>query len=817
MVKSSSLSSSHANFMKKLLVLFALPLVLYAGNSPKKAVAVRTPVAPRIDGVLNEPEWSLAQPVTDFTQRDPDEGAPASERTEIRILYDNEALYFGCMMYDSEASKIVARLARRDDEIESDVLSIRIDSYHDHQTAFEFTVLASGVKVDILQYNDAQSEDKSWDPVWDVQTRLTEEGWIAEIRIPFSILRFPDRQEHEWGIQFLRRISRKQERDHWVLVRKSESGFVSKFGHLVGLRDIPMPTNLELIPYAVSSNHFLPKSPTYPSGRDHSANAGFDFKYRPGWLTVDATVNPDFGQVEADPAVLNLTTFETFYPERRPFFIEGIQIFRFGTFGDPGAGPGLFYTRRIGRALSVRAPSGGYVVEEPRAATILGAAKISGKTPGGLSVGFMEAVTEEERATVVDGQGIRSDIVVEPLTNYSVLRLRQDVLENSNIGMIATSVNRRGGWPAVTGGVDWTLRFLESMYRLDGFVAGTRTTNTLKERVNGSAGRISFNKDGGEHWRGSVSGDFTSKTYNVNDIGFFRRPNDYGATARVMYRDDQVTEWKRFWSVGTRYHYRKNFEGAELFHQFSAEASLRLLNYWELNFEAEVDQGKYDDRETRGYGLYRKPERQRVEFRVETDPRQPIVAEGNVSLGRLIGDGSFSSYQLELELKPFSNFTLQFELSHSRREREFAWVDNSSTPLLSNGTGFTIFADRTTREWDLTSRGSFVFTRDLTLQYYVQVFFAKGTFANYAVMTSPDSFVPYAGYQREDFSELSFHSNLVLRWEFLPGSTAYLVWSQARNGDRGTFSSPLSEDLRNTFALPMENVLLLKISYWWSL
>lgn len=793
---------------KLALVFFLFPTLLDAGNNPKTAVAIRTPVAPRIDGVLNEPEWKLAQPVTDFTQRDPDEGAPATERTEIRILYDNEALYFGCTMYDSDPSKIVARLARRDDEIESDVISIRIDSYHDHQTAFEFTILASGVKVDILQYNDGQSEDESWDPVWDVQTRLTGEGWIAEVRIPFSVLRFTDRAEHEWGIQFIRRISRKQERDQWVLIRKSESGFVSKFGHLVGLTDIPTPRNLELIPYGVTSNRFLPKSPTYPNGRDHSLNAGFDFKYRPGWLTVDATINPDFGQVEADPAVLNLSTFETFYPERRPFFIEGIQIFRFGTFGGRGAGPSLFYTRRIGRALNVRAPSGGYVAEEPRVATVLGAAKVSGKTPGGLSVGFMEAVTQEERATVVDATGRRSVIVVEPLTNYSVVRLQQDVLENSNIGMIATSVNRKGGWPAMTGGIDWTLRFMESTYRLGGFLSGTRTTNAQKERVNGQAGRVSFSKDGGEHWRGFVSADFTSKTYNINDIGFFRRPNDYGFVGQMLYRDDRVTEWKRFWSISGRYHYRKNYDGAELFNQLSLEAGLRLASYWELNVEAEVDYGKYDDRETRGFGLYRKPQRQNAELRVESDPRQIVVGEGRVSVGRDAREGRFFSSEVKLEFKPLSNLTLQFDLSYGRNDQEFAWVENSRTPLLSNGEGFTIFAERTTREWDLTSRGSFVFTRDLTLQYYLQIFFAKGTFGNYAVMTSPDSFIPYPGYHREDFNKLSFHSNLVLRWEFLPGSTAYLVWSQARNGELG--------DFRNTFSLPMENVLLLKVSYWWS-
>lgn len=261
-------------FFLQIFLLVGCSVLLVAGNNPKKAVAVRTPIAPRIDGILNEQQWSLAQIVTGFIQRDPTEGAPATERTEIRMLYDNEALYFACMMYDSDPSKIVARLARRDDNVESDFINIRIDSYHDHQTAFEFTVNAAGVKIDILGYNDGEVEDASWDPVWDAETRITEEGWVAEIKIPFSMLRFSELPEMEWGIEFYRRISRKQEDALWVLIRKSDSGEMSKYGHLTGLRDVPAPTNLELIPYVVNSNRLLPKSPGYPDGRDIGGNSG---------------------------------------------------------------------------------------------------------------------------------------------------------------------------------------------------------------------------------------------------------------------------------------------------------------------------------------------------------------------------------------------------------------------------------------------------------------------------------------------------------------------------------------------------------------
>ncbi|HTY36322.1 MAG TPA: DUF5916 domain-containing protein, partial [Bacteroidota bacterium] len=407
-----------------------------AGSNPKAARAVRTPVPPSIDGKLDEPQWKLAPPETEFTQQDPNEGEPASERTEIRILYDDDAIYFGCMMYDRSAGEIVGRLARRDDQPVSDVLSICIDTYHDHQTCFEFIINAAGLKADILQFNDGVDTDKTWDAVWDAKTSVTGEGWIAEIKIPFHALRFPRQDVYQFGLQMIRRIARNNERQMWAMIRKSESGFISKFGHLVGIEHLRPSANLQIIPYVDGSSRFVPASPATPSGREFSTNAGFDFKYRPGsGLTIDATINPDFGQVEADPAVLNLTTYETFYPENRPFFIEGTQIIRFTTFGGT-AGPGLFYSRRIGQAISVDPPPGGYIESQPKFATILGAAKISEKTSDGLSIGVLEAVTRRETATLVDSLGNRMTQVVAPLTNYSLVRLKQDLLASSNVGMI---------------------------------------------------------------------------------------------------------------------------------------------------------------------------------------------------------------------------------------------------------------------------------------------------------------------------------------------------------------------------------------------
>ena len=798
-----------------------VPAALVAGSNPKTAVAVRTTTPPRIDGRLDDPVWQIAKPETTFTQYDPIEGASPNERTEIRFLYDDQALYVGCRMYDAEPSKIVARLARRDDEIESDNVSLRIDSYSDNQTDFAFTVNAAGVKTDILEFDDGARQDASWDPVWDVRTSVDDQGWVAEYRIPFQALRFSPSNQYDWGLQIVRTVSRTQERLYWVLIHKSENGWASKFGHLKGISDISTSTNVELLPYVLGGVKREPASSLIPRKNDWTTNAGFDVKYRPSVaLTVDATFNPDFGQVEADPAVLNLSTFQTFYPEKRPFFIEGSQIIHFSTFGD-NAGPGLFYSRRIGRPVDITPPPGGYVENQPNFATILGAAKISGKTQDGLSIGVLEAMTKREHATLVDSLGNKTDQVVEPFSNFSLVRLKQDILDNSNVGMIVTNVSRDATHPAATGGIDWNVRFLESSYRVDGFLAVSRTTTSdpIVQSADGSyhagpAGRVTLNKEGGAHWRWSLDYDFTSKGFNVNDMGFFRRPNDRGSVNYLTYREDVPGTFFRRWFVTAGYHYRTNFDAAELINAKALTVDGLLLDYWDISLEAETDQGAYDDRETRGNGLYRKPATSSVFIGVESDPRQEIVGSADLRIGSDRHGSHFTRMDAALDWRVVTNFSIQFALTHNEQSNQFAWFANNADSI-NTGKTVSLFADRTTSDWSLVSRGSWVFTRDLTLQYYLQVFFAKGKYERVARLVSPDRSVPDP-YVEPDFNILSLNSNLVLRWEYMPGSTAYFVWSQARNGSAGSYLTRFSDNVGNTFSLPATDVFLLKISYWLS-
>lgn len=800
------------------LTLFLLSLFhSFAGDSPRTVRAVRVTAPPRIDGMLDEDVWKLAQPATDFIQRDPDEGKPATERTEVYVLYDDHALYFGCIFHDSEPNKIVARLTRRDDEIESDNASIRIDSYHDHRTGYEFTFNAAGVKVDILQYDDANREDESWDPVWELETKITSQGWIAEVKIPFHILRYrthnDDSAEEEWGINILRHITRKQEDDRWVFTPKSQSGFISRFGHLIGLRNLPSSNHIELLPFVVAKQRYAPPTDVMERKYEFKPDAGLDLKYHLSTsFTLDATVNPDFGQVEADPAVLNLSTFETLYPEKRPFFIEGTQILRFTTYGE-GAGPGMFYSRRIGRAISIdeaAIPEGGKIETIPQNVSILGAAKISGKTSSGLSIGILEAVTKKEQATVADSLGVKSNQVLEPFAHYNVIRLRQDVMNNSTIGMIFTSAEKQTRSPVFTNGYDWSIKFDSNTYSLDGFFALSHTISSDFDRVTGLAGKVQYAKIAGEHWLWSISFDATTKNYYINDVGYFRRPNDVGPIASVTYKEDKPGNFFRNYTVGLFLHERSNFDGVNLIREVQINGGFLFLNYWSFYWTVDVEGGLYDDRETRGNGLYSRPTNYSANFYGETDNRNFVIMSARQNFGWNNRSRFFSSTGLEIELKPLPWMMWEFESAFQRNLNQEAWVNN----IDFSGTTKSIFGDRTTDEFNFTLRSTITFTRELTLQMYGQIFLAKGHYKNFRMLNGTSDFTSYAYTSNHDFNRQSFNTNIVLRWEYLPGCTAYLVWSQARDEGNGNYFTSFGDDFNTTFKRAPTNVIMLKVSYW---
>ena len=443
--------------MKRYLVLLIVGLVtslkasgINEQNQHAEIKAVRSVEPIKIDGILNEHVWQDDYSIENFVQRDPVEGGKPTERTEVRIAYDDEALYVGARLYDSSPDSITAKLGRKDADIKSDLFGIFIDPYHDKRSGYYFGLSAGGTLLDGVLMND-DWDDSSWDGVWEGEARVDEKGWVVEMRIPFSQLRFKKKDKYIWGVNLRRDISRRNEYDYLVFTPKDGSGFVSRFPDLIGIENIKSDKNIEALPYVRAKSEFThpDKNDPFNDGSKYLPGIGLDLKYGiSSNLTLNATINPDFGQVEVDPAVVNLSDVESYFDEKRPFFLEGASIFEFGYGGASNhwsfnwSSPTFFYSRRIGRNPQGTGNLDYDYIDAPEGTKILGAAKLSGKLADNWNIGAIHAVTAREYADI-EYQDIKSNKEVEPLTHYSVVRAQREIKEGyRGIGIIATSAIR---------------------------------------------------------------------------------------------------------------------------------------------------------------------------------------------------------------------------------------------------------------------------------------------------------------------------------------------------------------------------------------
>ena len=561
-----------------LIIMFLLMVSLYPSESKKKVYVTKpiNPHPPVIDGKLDDPIWQNLKWGGDFTQREPKEGVPPTQQTAFKITYDNNNLYVGIRAYDTEPDKISRIMCRRD-YFDGDWVEINIDSYHDLRTAFSFSVNAAGVKGDEAISNDGGNWDKSWDPIWYVKTHVDSKGWTAEMKIPFSQLRFANKKEHVWGLQFMRRLYRKNERSIWQFIPKKSAGYVHRFGELRGIMGIQPKRMVQLLPYSVGKLQTFEKEEGNPfsTGRSNNLMGGLDGKIGiTNDLTLDFTVNPDFGQVEADPSEVNLTAFESYFDEKRPFFIEGRNIlnFKITSGGNPYASDNLFYTRRIGRIPQHEPDLEDHeYMNFPDATTIIGALKLTGKTRKGLSIGILESVTAREHAEI-DNLGDRRNQTVEPFTNYFVFRLQKDINQGKTIfGGMFTATNRSINddhldylhKAAYTGGFDISHTWKKKTYYLSlntvfSLVRGSKEaiyeTQTSSRRyfqrpdathvkldpdrtsLSGHGGTFSIGKQGGKHWRYSTGITWRSPGLELNDAGYLRRADESMQWLWAQYR-----------------------------------------------------------------------------------------------------------------------------------------------------------------------------------------------------------------------------------------------------------------------------------------
>ncbi len=816
------------------------------------ATAVRYTGNLDIDGRLDEAAWAAAPVVDRFTQIDPDEGAPSAQRTEVRILYDDQALYVGARLWDT--GEVTGRLGRRDMSLgDSDWFGVMLDSYHDHRTAFGFDVNPAGVRRDEVKV--IESDDNSWDPVWEVATTVDAEGWTAEYRIPFSQIRFSPERKQTWGLQLERLIGRSHEYSVSTFIPKSAQGGVPGYGHLTGLEGLRPGRRLELLPYVVGrTEHVDPGPNPYRTDSEQELSAGLDLKYRvTSDLTLDATVNPDFGQVEVDPAVINLGVYETRFDEKRPFFIEGSEIFEL----DTGGGGQLFYTRRIGRAPQVH--PGTPLADVPAATRILAAGKLSGRTASGWSLGVMEAVTGEETSRYIDAGGQDATATAEPLSNYFVGRARRDLRRGrSAMGGIITAVHRSTDDAMVDGALhsaayagaadfrhewarrQWLLRGAVALSHVTGSVESLLRTQTRSNHyfqrpdadhltldpgataLTGGSGYLSLRRQAGEHWLGGLTVGTITPGFEVNDLGFAYRTDRRDAQLEIEYQENAPGRVLRSWNLAGSARVEGNYSNQLIANWLTATGSASTLDYWVLYGQVSHSLRANDDRLTRGGPLATRPASTSGMLHFSTDGRQPLLAAGTLSGERTEFGAWRTSASLTARWRPSSSWELRMGPSWDRQHVQAQYVASVQDPAAAAtfGTRY-IFAPLDYTEVGLETRLNMAMSPTLSLEIYAQPLLSSGDYGGARYLTRPATFdfEPYeAPVPDRDFNLRSLRGNAVLRWEWRQGSTLYLAWQQARQhylaGTEGETGFDFGRDQRALWDTQPDNIFVLKVNYW---
>ncbi|MDQ7041020.1 MAG: DUF5916 domain-containing protein [Rhodothermus sp.] len=797
--------------------------------------AVRLTDALKLDGHIDERVWQKAPAATDFWQREPHDGHPATESTEVHVLYDKEALYVAFICYDQAPDQILRRLARRDRWVPADWVGVLIDSYRDRKTAFAFLVNAAGTKSDFLILNDAE-QDFNWDALWEAHVAMREDGWSAEFRIPFAALRFSRTDTLRWGINFIRIIGRKNEQVFWAYIPRTSGGFVSKFGTLEGIEGIRPPRALLLTPYVVASGtrwsaelvpgylHRL--SPTFRTGGDVQYNLSDN-------TVLNLTVNPDFGQVELDEVVLNLTAFETFYPEKRPFFLEGTSIFQtVGSSGDGALRTYLFYSRRIGRQ-----PRGYYslpdtgevkdwrVVENPAAVPILGAVKLSGRTTDGWAFGLLNALTQRTYAVYEHVNGQRQRIRTEPLTAYTVARVQRELpAPASYVGLIGTATWREAGMVrrAYTGGVDWRWNPWDYGLVTEGLFSFSRRIRQNGAPQVGYQGQMRVGTLRSPYIVGLVGVNFATRDYDPNDVGFHMLTNF--AVTYIWMQWRYLRPWGPFWQVRLNQNYWWAYRlspGLLLRRGISPNLHLQWRNFWWIRLGLNLESEGWDLYESRGAGLFRSPQRWNVWTSVSTDERRAVMVSlrGNRQVDQYGGKVWGGGLSATVRFGERTDFSL--DLSASFRRREVAWAQNVPD-MEAPGVTTSVFGRREVDRISLTLRGTHTFTRDLTLQGYVQWFGARVRYRDFQRLGNDGRLAPLSvpydrdRYGNPDFQQGTLNINVILRYEYRPGSTLYVVWTWSQQG----WHEPKIGDsywafMQRVLQRSPTSVLLVKWTYTW--
>ena len=875
--------------MKSILTILVLlvPLIISGQDFQKREYrASRTADPPVINGELDDDAWSEGEWAGDFRQYEPAEGAPVSQKTEFKLLYDNNNLYVAIKCLDTNPDSIVSRMTRRDDT-DGDNVTVAFDSYFDQQTAFGFGVSAAGVKEDLVWTEDGMNEDESFDPIWYVKTGIYDWGWAAEMRIPLTQLRFAQKDDQVWGLEVLRYIYRHDETVMWQPIARNASGLVHNAGLLTGLKNIKPRRLFDVTPYGVARLESYEGEAGNPwhDGSDLKGNIGLDAKIGvTNNMILSLSLNPDFGQVEADPSEVNLTAFETYFREKRPFFIEGKNItsYNLGVGSGDVGNDNLFYSRRIGRSPRLsHSPDEDEYAYTPAFTPIIGSAKLTGKSSGGISVGVIEAVTARVNTKIYDpGPDETTVKTAEPLANYTVGRVQKDFNGGKTIigGMVTSTIRALDAETedyfhksATTGGIDLTRYFGNMNYfvRLrtafsnvtgtEEMIAGTQRSvihnfarpdadyveyDDTRTSLTGFGGNLMAGKIGG-NWQLLYLSAWKSPGFEINDIGYMQVADQYMGVGVINYNIYKPFSVFNSMSFGTNLIHILDFGGTINALAVSQSWTAVYRNQWRTFLSGQLTGRRTDNTILRGGPSMKTPGQLYMSASIDSDWRKKLSGDLYFSYYRTFNDIK-TNYNLgfELEYKPFNTLTLNLEPSWSTTMNRMQYVTRRTLSAEPQENRY-IFGTINQKIYSVSIRVDYNITPDLTVQYWGQPFYGSGRYSEFKRITDPhaatmddryailesghlsyairnrlysidedlDSSVDYS-FGNPNFTVSEFLHNFVIRWEFLPGSTAFLVWSQNRDHYTGSGMFDVSRQSHDLFhkAQPY-NIFLVKFSY----
>lgn len=797
------------------IILFILSALAFnfahAGTPKVKAIgALRSGQSPTLDGRLDEDLWKRSSIASDFVQNEPLNGSPASQRTEVRVVYNDKAVYIGAMLYDSSPDSILTQLSKRDvgARANADYFSVAFDTYNDDQNAFHFAVSAAGVQTDsrISQVG----EDIVWDAVWRSEVSITDEGWVVEMEIPYSALRFAKKPVQDWGMQIRRVIRRKRETDYWNFVDRAVDGVVNQFGSLEGLEGIEPPLRLALTPYVSGYvRRFSPGNSGGTPENDYSYAAGADLKLGISEaFTLDMTLVPDFGQVISDNQVLNLSPFEVQFQENRQFFTEGTELFNIA---------GIFYSRRIGgrprnfNAAYDSLQTGDSIVSNPTTTRLLNAFKISGRTKNKTGLGVFNAVTAPAKA-VINGEGGNREVVTQALTNYNVLVADQSFAANSYASLINTNRLEADGFVANV--VAGRIKLADAGNKW--FVQGEGASSQRWDRFGNTPADLGY-----KYWyrMGKSSGNLTfnvgqnveSSRYNPNDLGFLRAPNeftDFGSVSYAVYKP----VWKFFAFQHTISANHQSLYSPRRYSNFSVEYDswyqLKSFDFFGL-FAWADPLTNYDFFEARviGRAMQRPPAAGAGGFFSSNYARKfALDLRGNFG-GRPQWQQTWKTYSISprWRVNDKLQFILSWENSHSFNEKGFVNFDSVGTSLIGT-------RDRRNMETILTTE--YTFTNKIALSFRARHYWSRVNYSGIEALGQEANLEPTYYNENHDINFNAFNIDCVFQWRYAPGSDLFIVWKNSilQSGEQ-PFIGYL-ENLNNTFNSPQTNSISLRILYY---